>query len=95
MIELNDRSEAIDVVTVKDRLEQRKSIRRCWGGYLSDLALAVPTAANIVLCTKDRRRKNHCCVILIQTATGELLLILDLNKGEEVNRYQMMQNWHP
>lgn len=47
MIELSDRNEAIDVVTVKDRLEQADLLEDAGGiSYLSELALSVPTAAN-------------------------------------------------
>ena len=47
MIQLSDRNEAIDVVTVKDRLEQENLLEDAGGlSYLSELALSVPTAAN-------------------------------------------------
>lgn len=55
MIELNDRNEAIDVVTVKDRLEQANLLEDAGGlSYLSDLALAVPTAKKYRLLCENR-----------------------------------------
>ena len=48
MIQLNDRNEAIDVVTVKELLEQQNQLEDAGGlSYLSELALSVPTAANV------------------------------------------------
>lgn len=45
MMTLSDRNEAIDVVTIKDRLEQENLLEDVGGlSYLSDLALAVPTS---------------------------------------------------
>ena len=50
MMTLSDRNEAIDVVTIKDRLEQENLLEDVGGlSYLSDLALAVPTAANVII----------------------------------------------
>lgn len=47
MIELNDAGEGIDVVTVKDRLEQDNQLDDVGGvAYIAELAQAVPTAAN-------------------------------------------------
>lgn len=46
---LNDRNEAIDVVTIKARLDQENLLEDVGGlSYLSDLVLSVPTAANVV-----------------------------------------------
>lgn len=82
MIELNDRSEAIDVVTVKDRLEQGNLLEDAGGlSYLSDLALAVPTAANIVYYAKIVEEKS-LLRNLIQTATG--IVTRGFEQGEEV-----------
>ena len=53
MMTLSDRNEAIDVVTIKDRLEQENLLEDVGGlSYLSDLALAVPTAANVIYYAK-------------------------------------------
>ena len=69
MLTLNDRNEAIDIVTIKDRLEQENLIEDVGGlSYLSDLALAVPTAANIVYYAKIVEQKS-LLRNLIQTAT--------------------------
>ena len=82
MIELNDRNEAIDVVTVKDRLEQANLLEDAGGlSYLSDLALAVPTAANIVYYAKIVEEKSLLRT-LIQTATG--IVTKGFEQGEEV-----------
>ncbi|EPI02549.1 MULTISPECIES: replicative DNA helicase [unclassified Enterococcus] len=82
MIELNDRNEAIDVVTVKDRLEQGNLLEDAGGlSYLSDLALSVPTAANIVYYSKIVEEKSLLRT-LIQTATG--IVTKGFEQGEEV-----------
>ncbi|MFS0952660.1 replicative DNA helicase, partial [Enterococcus thailandicus] len=82
MIELNDRNEVIDVVTVKDRLEQANLLEDAGGlSYLSDLALAVPTAANIVYYAKIVEEKSLLRT-LIQTATG--IVTKGFEQGEEV-----------
>lgn len=48
MIELANRNEAIDVITMKDQLEQFNLLEDIGGiEYLSELALSVPTAANV------------------------------------------------
>ena len=61
MMTLSDRNEAIDVVTIKDRLEQENLLEDVGGlSYLSDLALAVPTAANVIYYAKIVE-KNRCC----------------------------------
>ncbi len=88
MIELNDRNEAIDVVTVKDRLEQANLLEDAGGlSYLSDLALAVPTAANIVYYAKIVEEKSLLRT-LIQTATG--IVTKGFEQGKKSNRFWMM-----
>lgn len=48
MTSLSDRSEAIDVITVKDQLESLGLLEDVGGvNYLTELALVVPTAANV------------------------------------------------
>ncbi|MGX6979261.1 replicative DNA helicase [Vagococcus elongatus] len=48
MSHLNDRNEAIDVITVKDQLETLNLLEDVGGlNYLTELALVVPTAANV------------------------------------------------
>lgn len=48
MVSLNDKSEAIDVITVKDQLESLNLLEDVGGlNYLTELALVVPTAANV------------------------------------------------
>ena len=69
MMLLNDRNEAIDIITVKDRLEQENQLEDVGGlAYLSDLAVTVPTAANIVHYAKIVEQKS-LLRNLIQTAT--------------------------
>ena len=69
MMTLSDRNEAIDVVTIKDRLEQENLLEDVGGlSYLSDLALAVPTAANVIYYAKIVEQKS-LLRNLIQTAT--------------------------
>ncbi|MGO3732173.1 MAG: replicative DNA helicase [Vagococcus sp.] len=69
MVDLNNRNEAVDVITVKDELEQKKLIEDIGGlSYLSELTLSVPTAANVGYYAKIVEEKSllrH----LIQTAT--------------------------
>ena len=70
------------MVTVKDRLEQGNLLEDAGGlSYLSDLALAVPTAANIVYYAKIVEEKS-LLRNLIQTATG--IVTRGFEQGEEV-----------
>ncbi|MBP1041331.1 replicative DNA helicase [Vagococcus sp. BWB3-3] len=82
MLNLNNRSEAIDVITVKDQLENQKLVEDVGGlSYLSELALAVPTAANIVHYAKIVEQKS-LLRSLIQTATD--IVSQGFEQGEEV-----------
>lgn len=79
---LNDRNEAIDVITVKNSLEQSNILEDVGGlSYLSDLALAVPTAANISYYAKIVEQKS-LLRNLIQTATD--IVTQGFEQGEEV-----------
>ncbi|WP_071130416.1 replicative DNA helicase [Enterococcus timonensis] len=70
MLSLNDRNEAIDVVTLKNQLEQANQLEDIGGiSYLSELALAVPTAANVVYYAKIVEEKS-LLRNLISTATA-------------------------
>lgn len=66
---LNDRGEAIDVVTVKNQLEQSNLLEDVGGlPYIAELAVAVPTAANLEYYAKIVEEKS-LLRNLIQTAT--------------------------
>ncbi|MDR0920812.1 MAG: replicative DNA helicase [Lactobacillales bacterium] len=53
MVRLNDRNEPIDVITIKDQLEQNNQLEDAGGiSYLSVIAEAVPTSANIAYYAK-------------------------------------------
>ena len=70
MMELNDRDDAIDVVTVTDRLTEKNELDDVGGvTYIAELAGAVPTAANATYYAKIVQNK---AVLrrLIQTATN-------------------------
>lgn len=48
MVDLNERNEEVDIVTVADRLENSKQLEDVGGAaYLAELSTIVPTAANI------------------------------------------------
>ncbi|MEG0255185.1 MAG: replicative DNA helicase [Vagococcus sp.] len=69
MIDLNNRNEAIDAITVKEQLEQKKMIEDIGGvSYLSELTLSVPTAANVGYYAQIVEQKA-LLRNLIQTAT--------------------------
>ncbi|BAL61320.1 replicative DNA helicase [Melissococcus plutonius] len=69
MLTLNNKNEAIDVVTIKDCLEKENLLEDSGGlSYLSDLALAVPTAANVAYYAKIVEQKSLLRK-LIQSAT--------------------------
>lgn len=69
MIDLNNRNEAIDAITVKDQLEQKNMIEDIGGvSYLSELTLSVPTAANVGYYAQIVEQKS-LLRSLIQTAT--------------------------
>ncbi len=69
MVDLNNKNEAVDAITVKDALEQQKLLEDIGGlAYLSELTLIVPTAANIAYYAKIVEQKS-LLRNLIQTAT--------------------------
>lgn len=83
MMLLNDRNEAIDIITVKDRLEQENQLEDVGGlAYLSDLAVTVPTAANIVHYAKIVEQKS-LLRNLIQTATDIVSKVFEQSEDVE------------
>ncbi|MGX7031235.1 replicative DNA helicase [Vagococcus zengguangii] len=69
MLALNERNEAIDVITVKDQLESLNLLEDIGGlNYLTELALVVPTAANVAHYAKIVEQKS-LLRNLITTAT--------------------------
>lgn len=82
MIKLNDKNEAIDIVTIKAQLEQDNLLEDIGGlDYLSDLVMAVPTAANIVYYAKIVEELS-LLRNLIQTATS--IVSKGFEQGEDV-----------
>ncbi|MGX7199691.1 replicative DNA helicase [Enterococcus nangangensis] len=82
MLSLNEYNQAIDIVTVKNQLEQDNVLEDAGGlSYLSELALAVPTAANIVYYAKIVEEKS-LLRNLIQTATN--IVTQGFEQGEDV-----------
>lgn len=70
MMDLNDRDEAIDVVTITDRLTAKNELDDVGGvTYIAELAGAVPTAANATYYAKIVQEKA-ILRRLIQTATN-------------------------
>jgi replicative DNA helicase len=64
-VELHDRGEAIDVITLRNQLERHQALARSGGiDYLSDLSNAVPTAASV----------RHYADIVIEHATRRRLV---------------------
>ncbi|SFQ29950.1 replicative DNA helicase [Desemzia incerta] len=69
MMNLNDENEAIDIVTVTNALESKNQLEDVGGiPYLADLAVAVPTAANMEYYAKIVEQKS-ILRNLIHTAT--------------------------
>ncbi|WP_225744603.1 replicative DNA helicase [Marinilactibacillus sp. Marseille-P9653] len=69
MIDLSERNEAIDVVTIADMLESRNQLEDIGGTpYLADIATTVPTAANVEYYSKIVEERS-ILRRLIQTAT--------------------------
>lgn len=69
MVDLSERNEAIDVVTIADTLESRNQLEDIGGTpYLADLATTVPTAANVEYYSKIVEERS-ILRRLIQTAT--------------------------
>ncbi|GCF92404.1 replicative DNA helicase [Enterococcus florum] len=82
MIKLSDRNEAIDVVTVKDALEQENLLEDAGGlSYLSELALSVPTAANVGYYAKIVEEKS-LLRSMIQAATN--IVTQGFEQGDDV-----------
>lgn len=70
MVELNDRDEAIDVVTITNILTEQNNLDDVGGmEYIADLAGSVPTAANVTYYAKIVKDKA-ILRRLIQTATN-------------------------
>lgn len=70
MVELNDRDEAIDVVTITNILTEQNNLEDVGGmEYIADLAGSVPTAANVTYYAKIVKDKA-ILRRLIQTATN-------------------------
>lgn len=69
MVDLNDRDEAIDAVTVTDELTRQNQLEDVGGvNYIAELAGSVPTASNVTYYAKIVREKATLRR-LIQTAT--------------------------
>ncbi|MEC6748765.1 replicative DNA helicase [Marinilactibacillus sp. XAAS-LB27] len=69
MIDLSERNEALDVVTIADMLESRNQLEDIGGTpYLADIATTVPTAANVEYYSKIVEERS-ILRRLIQTAT--------------------------
>lgn len=82
MIKINDSGEAIDVITLKDRLESLNLLEDVGGlSYLSELAMIVPTAANITHYAKIVEQKS-LLRNLIHVATD--IVTTGFEQGEEV-----------
>jgi Replicative DNA helicase len=58
MMDLSDRDEAIDIVTIKNILENQNQLEDIGGiSYIAELAEAVPTAANVTYYAKIVKEK--------------------------------------
>ncbi|WP_091898618.1 replicative DNA helicase [Marinilactibacillus piezotolerans] len=69
MVDLSERNEAIDVITIADRLESKNQLEDIGGTpYLADIATTVPTAANVEYYSKIVEERS-ILRRLIQTAT--------------------------
>lgn len=95
MVDLNDAGEGIDPITLKNQLEKQNQLENIGGiSYLADLAVAVPTAANVSYYAKIVQEK---AVLrrLIKAATkivtnsyqqdGDLTALLDDAEQEIMN----------
>ncbi|GHP13975.1 replicative DNA helicase [Lentilactobacillus fungorum] len=70
MVELNDRDQAVDVVTITNLLTEQNNLDDVGGmEYIADLAGSVPTAANVAYYAKIVKDKS-LLRRLIQTATN-------------------------
>ena len=82
MLTLNDRNDAIDLITVKEQLDSLNLLEDVGGvGYLTELAMAVPTAANVGHYAKIVEQKA-LLRNLIQTATD--IVTKGFEQGDEV-----------
>lgn len=83
MLDLNDRNEAIDIVTVMNNLESQNQLEDVGGmSYLAELAVAVPTAANMEHYAKIIEGKSILRK-LIHTATD--IVTQGFEEGEELS----------
>jgi replicative DNA helicase len=70
LVEMYDHKEAIDLLTVQQRLKDRNQLEAVGGlAFLSALPDAVPSAANLTYYT-DIVREKHLLRRMIQTCTG-------------------------
>ncbi|AQP53903.1 replicative DNA helicase [Vagococcus penaei] len=82
MVELNNKNEPIDVITIKDELEQKGLMEDIGGlSYLSELTVNVPTAANVGYYAKIVEQKALLRK-LIQTATE--IVTSGFEQGDDV-----------
>ena len=59
MIQLNDRNESIDLITLKAEIEKSNSMEDIGGlTYLTELSQASPSAASIAYYAKNRGRQS-------------------------------------
>jgi replicative DNA helicase len=81
LAEMYDHKEAIDLLTVQQRLKDRNQLEAVGGlAYLSSLPDAVPSAANLSYYT-DIVREKHLLRRMIQTCTGVVGRVYD-HEGE-------------
>jgi replicative DNA helicase len=81
LVDMYDRKEAIDLVTVQQRLKDRNQLDAVGGlAYLSALPDAVPSAANLTYYI-DIVREKHLLRRMIQTCTGVVGRVYD-HEGE-------------
>lgn len=82
MLTLTEYNQAIDIVTLKNQLEQENLLEDVGGlAYLTELAMAVPTAANVEYYAKIVEEKS-LLRNLIQTATS--IVTKGFEQGEDV-----------
>ncbi|MDH6364316.1 replicative DNA helicase [Enterococcus sp. PF1-24] len=82
MVDLSNRNEAIDIITMQARLEQDHLLEDVGGlGYLTELVTAVPTAANLAHYAKIVEEQS-LLRSLIQTATT--IVTNGFEQGEDV-----------
>ena len=96
MVELDNRSEAIDLITLTEELKKKGELETCGGvSYISSLTSSVPTSANVEYYAKIvqenslRRSLNKIASEVISNAHNDSLEVREIIEEAEKNIFEL------